>query len=230
MAYSLYDDDDDEYNNFWPAPTSDQNQHHGQDATQHFPANVTLLADPFAFASAPTSNNVTYQRGGHDQNKISTQSSLLAGLADLQRQTAQLSLLMNRLPEHLRTPAPPAVQKSHPATVRTYMSSGPPDILNNEHFPQPTPMVRAEVPFIPLSPIRSNASLGSTSFLQISPPTPATRRGATSSSSHVTTPVTGQHLHWAKHAAVDRIPYTRAYLPRNLPIRVSFLRRFQHVK
>jgi hypothetical protein len=49
--------------------------------------------------------------------------------------------------------------------------------------------------------------------------------------SHVTTPDAGEHIHQAPHRLIDRIQFTRAYLPaRNLPVRVSFLRRYRHAR
>jgi hypothetical protein len=44
----------------------------------------------------------------------------------------------------------------------------------------------------------------------------------------MTTPKAGQHIHLAEHMAMNRITFTRAYLPRNFPIWVTFLWQFQH--
>jgi hypothetical protein len=161
------------------------------------------------------------------------QSSILQGLGDLQRQTQQLSLLMNQLPEHLRTPGPPPAIRPHPATVPNYFS-GPPDLINDESYPTPMRAPSVQATFQPVSPILSSIVNGPPPFEpMLSPPhrpSPADLPSYASTKSHVTTPDSGQRIHIAKHQAVDRLPFTRAYLPCTLPVRVLFIGRYQHAR
>jgi hypothetical protein len=247
MVYSpeYYDNEDngfhnEVYNEFWAAPTSHPNTHHEQNPTQHFPASVSV-SDPFATSVPP---HVTYERGGYEMTEASTSDqSILASIAALHQQKEQLSILMNRLPEHLRTPLPTVCNITRPSTVV--------DLLNDEtllrpessthheptlfaspirSFPSAAP-IRSSMSVEPLrstasvAPIRS-LSVEPTSFRSISPIPQSNQSVALSIASHVTTPEAGQHIHHASHLSVDRIHYTHTELPHTLPVKVTFLQRY----
>jgi hypothetical protein len=230
-------DDEDEYDTFWGGPTGfpDPNE---QTSTQHFPANVsTSEADPtFAYAVPP---NVTYHRGTYEPSTSMSDQDLLEAL---QAQTAQLSLLMNQLPAQLRTPvptpfAPPTSSIPDHTTsgqgflsFPVYTTPDPPDLLNDATLLPSTSMHTSQggpTAYAPVSPLRAPPRQDPRIFIRT---TSTASQHSGSSLTHVTTPDGGNRIHLAEHSAMDRIAYSRAELPRTLPVRVQFLRRFRHAR
>jgi hypothetical protein len=165
-------------------------------------------------------------------------------------------MFMNQPPEHLRTPltrpfAPTTSsipdhlisgqQHLHSPPTRPFAPPSlpwfpdvaifaPPDLLNDKTLLHPSPQTvssRGEpTAFALVSPIRAPFHPGPGLFV----PAESQRSYQLSPSSHVTTPKGGDRVHLAEHKAVDRIAYSRAELPRNLPVRVYFLRQFRHAR
>jgi hypothetical protein len=67
-------------------------------------------------------------------------------------------------------------------------------------------------------------------FTTTTPIPSSTALVAVSVTSQVTTPEAGRHVHVADHQAVDRVAYSRAHFPHSLPVRVKFLRKYQHAR
>jgi hypothetical protein len=212
--------------NYWANQDPDyHNEDQGrQTFDQHFPPSITQSDDVFAnMAPLP---HVTINCGSVIPSSLPDQSMLLEAL---QRQTTKLSLLMNQLPTQLYTPTPtPLSQPSY---------TGPPDFLSAEYSAQFTP--RANLPqnrdmFTPLTPLPSSIASRCDDADYFDTPAPLTPARAQHSSSastttHLTNPEAGHYVNIAPHHPHNRIPFSAATnFPPYLPVRVRFLRRFQH--
>jgi hypothetical protein len=137
---SLYPSDD-EYDKFWDTSSHEFPNTNVPTLTQHFPATVSSSETTFPpqYATQPT---VNHQRGTYEPSTASEQTLLEA----VQVQTAQLSILMNQLPAHLRTPVtrpftpPTSTIPSYTTSGQPpiYTHSGPPDLLNDETLYSPS--------------------------------------------------------------------------------------------
>jgi hypothetical protein len=218
-AYTI-DEYTDDYDDFWNEPNGFTNTHE-QTTSQHFPANISASeAEPFPLYAAPPPN-VTYHRGGYESHELSNQNLLEA----LQAQTAQFSMLMNQLPEHLRTQltrpfAPPTSSiPDHSISGQRHLHSPPtrpfappslpsfpdaaisssPDLLNDEnllrHNPQTVSSRGKPTAFAPVSLICAPFHPGPKLFVLGG----SQRSYQLSPLSHVTTPEGGNRVHLAKH-------------------------------
>jgi hypothetical protein len=162
-------------------------------------------------------------------------------------------MLMNQLPEHLLTPLTPRPFAPSTSSIPDYLFSGqthlhlpsmrpfvppslpdfmsaPPDLLYDETLLLQPVLSRGEpTAFSPVSPLRAPSHPGPELFVRAGSPM-SYQPSPSPTSSHVTNPEGGNRVHLAEHQASDCIVYSRADLPRNLPVRLYFLRRFRHTR